>query len=398
MSRFIPRSAFEWILTIVSILVLIVLLYMAYYVWYPITWDGQGMFGVAALYFPFGFLYIGLMGIILLFWANGRGWRIFTMVMYLSVVIAWYLFFWPVMSLYKRAESLNVPLDVKAAMWPAANEGDTSLRKTIQYGKSADSSALLLDYWPVSKDQPDSLHPVIVRIHGGGWVAGSRKDLTGWDSWFNSLGYIVFDVDYNMKGSLLWKQEITDLQCALRWVRDQAPQYQIDTNRISVMGYSAGAHLAMMVGYLGADSQLVASQITSPVKIKTVINFYGPSDLVLAYSTTGSPVYVHNVMGEYLGGQLAEFPDRYKLLSPITHINEGDPPTICFYPEKDRIVPISQGRALDTALSNVFVKHELYFMPGSDHGFDANWSSFGAQIAREKIKLFMQKFDGKPQP
>lgn len=398
MSSLKPRSALEWILTILAILLLVVLLRMAYYVYYPISWDGPGMYGVAALYFPFGFLYLGLIGIIALFWANRRGWRIFTGLMYLSVVIAWYLFFWPVMSLYKRAESLNVPLDMKAALWPAANQGDTTHRQTLQYGKSADSSALLLDYWPVAATSSDTLHPVILKIHGGGWVAGSRRDLTGWNSFFNSLGYIVFDVDYTMKGGALWKQEIADLQCALQWVRGQAKQYHIDTSRISVMGYSAGAHLAMMVGYLGADSVLASPCAEPPVPIKTVINFYGPTDLVLAYNTTGSPQYSHQVMGEYLGGQLAEYPDRYKLLSPITHMRAGGPPMICFYPEKDRIVPMNQGRVLDTVLSNVFVKHELYFMPGSDHGFDANWSNLGTQIARDKIRSFLQRFDAKPQP
>ena len=77
---------------------------------------------------------------------------------------------------------------------------------TIKYGIPADSIDLQMDYWPALK-QDTSPRPVIVKVHGGGWIAGSRKDLTAWNQWFNELGYDVFDLDYRLPPPERWLDE-----------------------------------------------------------------------------------------------------------------------------------------------------------------------------------------------
>ena len=250
----------------------------------------------------------------------------------------------------------------------------------------------MLDIWV-----PDSLlqgppRAAVVKIHGGGWVQGNKNDLTAWDKWLSELGYPVFDVEYRMSSPGRWQDETGDVKAALGWVSAHAAEFNVDPNRIITMGNSAGANLALLSAYSYQHPQLPPSFNMPAVKVKCVIDIYGPSDMATQYSTTGSPDYVRPLMKEYIGGSPAEFPDRYHLLSPISHVGPGSPPTIIFQGEYDRIVPKFQSISLDEALGKSGVPHELWLLPLSDHVFDANWTFFSTQIAKQKIQAFLEKY------
>jgi acetyl esterase/lipase len=158
-----------------------------------------------------------------------------------------------------------------------------------------------------------------------------------------------------------------------------------------MMGNSAGANLTMLAAYSIGDSQLPPSTDVPPVAIHSVINFYGPTDLARLHRNCKSPEYVHAAFKEYIGGTPDEFPDRYLVLSPLTHVSAKSPPTITFLGSSDRLVATDQAELLNQALTKAGVPHELYFLPGNDHGFDVNWGGFGTQIARAKIKDFLKR-------
>lgn len=78
---------------------------------------------------------------------------------------------------------------------------------------------------------------------------------------------------------------------------------------------------------------------------------YGPADMTMFYNDNPSTNYVHGVMKEYIGGTVSQFPERYKLLSPINYIEDNTPPTITLLGTGDRIVPVEQGEMLDKELT-----------------------------------------------
>lgn len=84
----------------------------------------------------------------------------------------------------------------------------------------------------------------------------------------------------------------------------------------------------MLAAYSAGDPQLPPSTDVPPIMVRTVINFYGPSDVALLYRTCKSPNYVRPLMKQYIGGTPEEFPDRYRALSPLTHVSAKAPPTI----------------------------------------------------------------------
>jgi acetyl esterase/lipase len=188
-----------------------------------------------------------------------------------------------------------------------------------------------------------------------------------------------------------WLDEIGDVKCAAGWVVANASKYQLDIERISIMGSSAGGNLALLAGYSVGDPRLPPSCRATNAKIRSVINLYGPTDMALLYRTTDRKSDLPAAMDAYIGGPPSKFPDRYKILSPISHINKQTPPTITLQGEIDRIVPVDQAIILADALAAVGIDHENYLLPSTSHGFDVNWGSISTQVARAKVVAFLQK-------
>ena len=127
------------------------------------------------------------------------------------------------------------------------------------------------------------------------------------------------------------------------------------------------------------------------VAVRSVVSFYAPTKLTSLYETSGSKRYVEAMMLPYIGGAPLRYSDRYDLLSPVRHVKATVPPTITLHGESDRVVPAEQAALLDEALEEYGVRHETYYFPWADHGFDAVWGSFATQAARDKVRAFLQK-------
>jgi dipeptidyl aminopeptidase/acylaminoacyl peptidase len=136
---------------------------------------------------------------------------------------------------------------------------------------------------------------------------------------------------------------------------------------------------------------LPPSTNVAPVAIRSVINLYGPSEMAMLYRSSPTRDFVQTSDKRYIGGTPEEFPERYRVLSPLYHINVQTPPTITFQGTTDRVVPLDQASTLDQALSKAGIAHETFLLPGNDHAFDINWGGFGTQIARAKIEDFLQR-------
>src|SRR5262249_38129383 len=140
------------------------------------------------------------------------------------------------------------------------------------------------------------------------------------------------------------------------------------------------------------DARLRPSTDVPAVAVRSVVDVYGPTDMGLLYRTCESPSYIRPLMEAYIGGPPDELPDRYHLLSPLSHVRGTAPPTLTLPGTRDRLVSVYHAAPLDQALSRAGVPHETYFLPATDHGFDTNWGGFATQIARAKVKDFIERF------
>jgi acetyl esterase/lipase len=324
--------------------------------------------------------------LLVIFWRR-RGVKLATCAFGLGMVLTAIVALRPTIGEWRRASEYNVALSIGSILMPHLNGGGPQIDKTVSYGTALDGLSLVLDIWRAPGVFEGKLRPAIVKLHGGAWNWGARSSQQEWNKLFNNLGYDVFDVDYRMPPPVRWLDEIGDVKCAIGFVMANAQNYHTDIQRISIMGSSAGANLALLAAYSRGDPLLPPSCHPADVKIRSVINLYGPTDMALLYRTTGD----RKAMDAYIGGSPSEFPDRYKLLSPISHINAHTPPTITLQGEADHLVLVEQTTILTKALTAAGIDHETYLFPWADHSFDVYWGSITTQVARSKVAAFLQK-------
>lgn len=388
-----PIGFMQWLLTTLAVIVLPFISVLTYYIWHPVNYSNKMSFlAMIALAIPMFLLILTGLIIGLLILAIWKKALIARALLIAALLLLMLINIVPTTKMLNYAKSEGVSVSLMNHFF-SKTKITSKFTQDVVYGKTADGEELKLDVWPAHESSKASLNPAVIIVHGGGWVEGNKGTTPHWNQKFNELGYTVFDVQYRMPPKAGWKDEIGDVKSAIGWVLKHADTYNIDPQKINVMGQSAGGNLAMMAAYSMGDEKLPPSTSVASVPINSVINIYGPADMTEGYKHNPSPAYVETVMKEYIGGTPSQFPERYKILSPIHYIDENTPPTITISGSSDRIIPKEQAEALDRKLKENNVPHELYLLPGTDHAFDIFSDNLSTQFTFEKVKAFLQKYN-----
>jgi acetyl esterase/lipase len=384
-----PRGLTGWIATIVAGLIVLVLGLTLYYMLRPVGFGGLGTFGALGFFFSTTFILLAPVTAGLWYIARRRGallpGALFAVATLLTLVIS----LWPTIALMRAAADLEMPVSLVLALKPEFNLGQSE--NSVVYATTPDGTALSLDVWPATRPGGAPPGPALVHVHGGAWTQGGRGEAAHWNREMARRGFQVFDVEYRLAPTATWIQEVGDVKCALGWIVAHAARYNIDPDRISILGNSAGGNLAMLAANSAGNPALPPSCDVPAVRIRSVVNFYGPADLADLYRNTGSPIGVRPAMRTYIGGTPEEFPARYAMLSPITHVTRSAPPTLTLLGTSDRLVPSAQIELFHSALNRAGVANKLVLLPASDHAFDGYWNALSTQIARKVVFDFLDE-------
>jgi len=265
---------------------------------------------------------------------------------------------------------------------PQPPEGVTYDRD-IEYGKGGGEPLHLDLARPAQRDKPA---PCIVVIHGGGWAAGNKSHHTDLIFQLASRGYVAATVQYRFAPDHPFPAQVEDVKCAVRYLRAHADEYGIDAKRIGAMGFSAGAHLSMMLGSMGADDGLEGEGgwPDQSSKVQAVVSFAGPTDLA---ADDLPPPALGPVKG-LLGGSASEKPDLAEKASPLTYASEGDAPMLLLHGTKDNIVPYSQAVKMAEALTEAGVPGRIELILGAGHG----WGGADAKRSMEQTFEFFDRY------
>jgi acetyl esterase/lipase len=259
-----------------------------------------------------------------------------------------------------------------ATVWalPDAANGQTIRREVrvendVVFGKGG-STELKLDL-AMPKDG-DGSFPAIVCIHGGGWVSGDRKQLRQTIEALARRGYVAISPDYRLAPRDRFPAQIEDCKAAVRWLRANAEQYHIDTRKIGSVGFSAGAHLACLLGVTGKDDGLEGEggSAEQSSAVQAVVSFFGPTDLTEA--VWDKDVQTKNLV-PLLGGTAAEKAEAYRKASPMTYAGKNAPPFLFLHGTADRLVPIKQSQDLADKLRQAGVSARVVPVEGEGHGW-----------------------------
>ncbi len=229
--------------------------------------------------------------------------------------------------------------------------------------------------------------PVLVFVHGGGWVAGDRTAHSADLRWFAEQGWLTVSIDYALSTAdrHLWDVTQSQIGCALAWVAANAQRYGGDPRRLSLSGDSAGGNLAINTAYLAATGGLPSScggrvpavgAVSALYPVVDPAGFYNNEDPALGGTA-------RDMAGAYTGGSPQQFPQRYAAISSATHISAAAPPTLIILGEADHLVPTAGTYRFTEQARAAGVEVELVSVPYADHVFDGRPGSIGQQAYRQ---------------
>jgi acetyl esterase/lipase len=251
--------------------------------------------------------------------------------------------------------------------------------KDLVYAPASATQKLNL-YIPTTGTGP---FPVVINIHGGGFKFGDKgmlSEATG--TALLNAGYAVASIDYRLSGEAIFPAAVQDAKAAVRFLRANAVEYNLNPDKIAVFGQSAGGNIASMVGVTGNisdydDASLGNEGVSSAVQ--AVINHYGPTDFLQmdaqakAQNCSASD-QKHNDAGSfesaYIGAEIQTVPDQVGKSNPITYISADTPPFLIQKGDQDCTVPVENTKMLADALSAANLDVTYTSLAGAGHGGD----------------------------
>jgi acetyl esterase/lipase len=246
----------------------------------------------------------------------------------------------------------------------AADKIEVEYKPDITYAKVAGEELQLDVASPKGLDHPV---PAIVVIHGGGWMGGKRQSMTDFAKQVAAHGYVAPTISYRLAPKHPFPAQIEDVKCAVRYLRAHAKELNIDPQRVGATGISAGAHLSMMLGVMDSADGMEGDggNADQPSKVQAVVSYVGPVNLVIDnYTETQT-----QILTAFLQGPPKEKVADCRRASPITYINKGDAPMLCFFGTNDPLISYDQAFQITTALDNAEVPGRVELLLGASHGW-----------------------------
>lgn len=186
----------------------------------------------------------------------------------------------------------------------------------------------------------------VIALHGGGWRRGDRATMKDAATALASRGFLAIALGYRLIGEVSWPTPADDVKAAVRWARSNAAGLSIDPEAIALMGFSAGAHLALIAAGTALETDGVSKQAAA------VAAFFPPTRL-----TAGSAKAL----------DLAD--DQVAAASPIEYASSSFPPTLMLHGTGDTVVPYTSSVEMFDALSKAGATADLRLYAGLQHEF-----------------------------
>lgn len=289
----------------------------------------------------------------------------------------------------------------------------TMVSENVVY-KTNNEKPVLLDIYTPKNSSSEKL-PVLIYVHGGGWVGGEKNIHA--DTYIENTilklvekNYAVISIEYTLVSeSVHFPLPIQDTKDAIRWVRKNADKYNFDTNNIGIFGASAGSHLAMLAAYTN-DNEFVGNPEFSgySAKVNYVVNNFGPTDLNKLLHTRAGKVpvsfinlFAKNIVelrskivlgmsGYDIKKDKRKIVEYFKTISPLSYTDNGVP-TLILQGNKDKIVPMQQSKKLKRKLKKENIANNLTIVKDGVHGFRTTDKAYLEQLSNEMVDFIVSQ-------
>lgn len=223
---------------------------------------------------------------------------------------------------------------------------------------------------------------VMIMIHGGGWSTGDKTELNVYlDTLKKRLpDYAIININYRLavNATTTFPTQENDVKAALDYIFSKRNEFQI-SDKFVLLGVSAGSHLALLQAY----------KYNSPVKIKAVVDFFGPTDMAAMYNDPASAFAPPSSIAQLFNGATPTTnASAYGQSSPITFANAQAVPTIILHGGVDPLVKVTQATTLRDKLISFNISQQYVFYPNESHG----WAGATLTDSFNKIQAFLTQY------
>lgn len=228
----------------------------------------------------------------------------------------------------------------------------SSFSQTQIVYKQIDTTQLIMTLFPPENMDVTKSYPAMVFFFGGGWKEGNLKQFEPHAKYFSKRGLFCFLVDYRVKNRHQTSpfESLKDAKSAIRFIRENASKFHIDTTKIIASGGSAGGQLAAACAFIDGYNE-TSDNLKISCKPDALVLFNPAID-------NGPAGVGYDRIGR-----------AYKSFSPLHNIQKGAPPTIFFLGTDDYLIPIETAKYYQTAMNKVKSRCDLHLYEGMGHGF-----------------------------
>lgn len=208
--------------------------------------------------------------------------------------------------------------------------------------------------------------PLVVCIHGGGWISGTPTDMHEIAVEFTKHGFAAACPEYRLAPLHPYPAAIEDVQEFVRFARANAGELGIDPDRVASLGISAGGHLALMLGMtnpIAPDHWPRAARS----QVNAVVDLCGITDITAPQANHFE--IAHSFLFQFMAVPFEGNEEIFREASPLFQVSPDDPPTLVVHGVDDDVVSVRQSDALVQALRDAGVDVEYHRLPGELHAF-----------------------------
>ena len=206
------------------------------------------------------------------------------------------------------------------------------------------------------------------------------------NSYLAKKGFNVASINYRLAPAYKAPVPVEDTKDAIKYFIENAEELNIDTNKIVLLGRSAGAQIALNAAY---DFHLP--------NIKGVVSYYGPADMVWGGQIKVSKLVLNTdlIYDNYFGGNYKQVPNKFVESSALESADETSPPTLLIHGNTDPLVSFNHAVHLQKKLNQLKVPNYFLQLPFATHGCDYSLKGPAGQVCTYAVERFIKSVTDK---
>lgn len=218
------------------------------------------------------------------------------------------------------------------------------------------------------KQKSKKKNPAIIIIHGGGWRSGNRTQHYALAQALAVKGYACFTPEYRLSTEAYYPAAVQDIKAAVQWIKANAAKYAVDTNKIVLMGFSAGGQLAALVGNTNGYQQFEPNaKLKASTNVQAIADIDGTLSFIHPESSETKPSPNIGASEYWLGYNTTENPELWKEASPLSHAGVNSLPTLFLNSSLERMHAGREDYIRILQQHNIYT--EVHTFENSPHSF-----------------------------